>query len=340
MLTVLTFLVWNAKGHGVMVLPPARAEGVNAIPEYQGNCIMGSCMWFNQGCTIGCDCNEDNNLEHFFQSECNTTQEPTVNDPRYRTFNIHDDAEYPIPKDWTKYHPWRAPGTAKVLNPCGLAGGSTQNNDIAGGYGNMTVAGKQGFPGTDLPQVNYKTEWIRGSDVEVAWAIAANHGGGYQYRLCPKDNELTEECFMENPLSFAHNTQVLKWINGDELEINATLVEIGSSTWMKNPIPACNDVSGGFMGVGCDKPQFPPPVGCNDTCWGYQPCFYGEFPNGCPGPIKTLEIPGIFDIVHIPDDLAVGDYVIGFRWDCEQTPQVWSNCADVTIVDAKQSMFL
>jgi hypothetical protein len=36
--------------------------------------------------------------------------------------------------------------------------------------------------------------------------------------------------------------------------------------------------------------------------------------------------------VVIPKDLAAGDYVLGWRWDCEESTQVWSNCADVTIV--------
>merc|ERR1719162_2803870 len=40
---------------------------------------------------------------------------------------------------------------------------------------------------------------------------------------------------------------------------------------------------------------------------------------------------GIVDLVHIPEDLEPGDYVLSFRWDCEQLPQVWGNCADVTI---------
>ena len=26
--------------------------------------------------------------------------------------------------------------------------------------------------------------------------------------------------------------------------------------------------------------------------------------------------------------------MLSFRWDCEQTPQVWANCADVRVVDA------
>jgi len=315
-----------------MLIPPAREAGANTTPGNRGSCENGACMWFNQGCTIGCDCNEDN--QNFFKSECNTTQKAIVNDPEYRTFNIYNKRVFPFPRDWTYYHPWRAPGTAKVLNPCGLSGGSTQNNDAAGGYGKDTIVGVQGYPGTKLPAVTYKTTWQRGTDVQVGWSIAANHGGGYQYRICPKESDLTEECFQKNPLSFPQKTQVLQWTNGNQIQINATLVPVGDSTWMKNPIPACDDVSGGFHGVNCDNnPTFPPPPGCNETCWGYQPCYYGEFPDGCPGPIKTVEIPAIYDKVHIPIDLTPGDYVVGFRWDCEQTPQVWSSCGDVTIVD-------
>lgn len=37
---------------------------------------------------------------------------------------------------------------------------------------------------------------------KVAWGIAANHGGGYQYRLCPADADPTEECFQKTPLDF------------------------------------------------------------------------------------------------------------------------------------------
>ena len=28
------------------------------------------------------------------------------------------------------------------------------------------------------------TEWVAGGVAEVGWGIIANHGGGYQYRLC------------------------------------------------------------------------------------------------------------------------------------------------------------
>jgi hypothetical protein len=35
---------------------------------------------------------------------------------------------------------------------------------------------------------------------------------------------------------------------------------------------------------------------------------------------------------QIPSDIAPGKYILSFRYDCEATAQVWSNCADVTIV--------
>ena len=46
----------------------------------------------------------------------------------------------------------------------------------------------------------------------LARAIEANHGGGYQYRLCKADDPLglTEECFFQHPLPFT-NSQRLRW---------------------------------------------------------------------------------------------------------------------------------
>ena len=42
----------------------------------------------------------------------------------------------------------------------------------------------------------------------------------------------------------------------------------------------------------------------------------------------------IVDVVRIPADLTPGAYVLGWRWDCEESTQVWASCADVTITAA------
>ena len=51
--------------------------------------------------------------------------------------------------------------------------------------------------------------------------------------------------------------------------------------------------------------------------------FYGEY--GITEPVAVL------DVVRIPKDLPPGDYILGWRYDCEATAQVWSNCADVKL---------
>ena len=67
----------------------------------------------------------------------------------------------------------------------------------------------QGADGVLLPAHGEAERWERGTDVEVAWAISANHGGGYSYRLCPSDNlaGVNESCFQANPLEFAGQLQ-------------------------------------------------------------------------------------------------------------------------------------
>lgn len=38
------------------------------------------------------------------------------------------------------------------------------------------------------------------------------------------------------------------------------------------------------------------------------------------------------DRVMVPQSLATGRYVLSFRWDCQNTPQVWNSCANIEIV--------
>ena len=36
-------------------------------------------------------------------------------------------------------------------------------------------------------------------------------------------------------------------------------------------------------------------------------------------------------VPQVPADLPLGEYALGFRWDCETSAQVWQSCADITI---------
>ena len=38
------------------------------------------------------------------------------------------------------------------------------------------------------------------------------------------------------------------------------------------------------------------------------------------------------DLVAVPEDLEAGKYVLSFRWDCQNSPQIWSSCANINIL--------
>jgi len=143
------------------------------------------------------------------------------------------------------------------------------------------------------------------------------------------------------------------------------------SQWTKNPIAACGGPDGGGLPglphstiIGklmhhtpCTNPQFEPIL--KEVIKGH-PQFapsdglYGFGMGHCTS-ITHLRINGTFipsdtacseeehafwfarfnfniiDKVQIPKNLAPGKYLLSFRWDAEQTPQIWTNCADVTI---------
>lgn len=272
-------------------------------------------MWYSEGCRIGCS-----ECIGILGGGCNTTFLPTVNKASLRTFDVNNDLPGQQGADLTKSNPWRAPGTAPVLNACGVAGGANRINIAAAG---IAPAGyKPGYLGSDLPETATKRVLQSGSRFVVRWRLAVNHGGGYQYRLCPKSEGLTEECFQRTPLAFDGNTQRLSFRNGTEMEIPATYISEGTapygSMWARNPIPACYDITGGLGNRGCEKPMFPPPRGCDETCWGYMN-------------IGNRTMPDLVDTVIVPEHLPPGEYVLGFRWDIEQGSQVWSSCADVLL---------
>ena len=224
------------------------------------------------------------------------------------------------------FSPWRFPGSAPVFDSCGMAGGTPK----AGGYGAVyqdTVHAKQGDLGSKvLPAMPSGVVWEAGSEVEVSWTVQANHGGGYQYRLCPADQDLTEACFTKTVLPFVTRAggQAFRW-GGDERTretVAGTYVSSGTlpkgSTWAMNPLPRNDTAQTGQ--------SFPPRCkevpNCGSTLVNSKCRCSGMW-----GPYD-LEV---VDLVTVPADLPAGEYVVGWRWDCEESSQVWTSCSDVTI---------
>ena len=116
--------------------------------------------------------------------------------------------------DHSPDNPWRAPGSAPVVDPCGQAGGKYKQTPVGGDsvFATVSLDGKtfeMGDLGSKVLPPSLAEEvanWTVGSSPRVAWGMRYNHGGGYQYRLCPLDKmPCTEEDFQEMPLDFVRD---------------------------------------------------------------------------------------------------------------------------------------
>jgi len=341
--------------------PTAAAVGKD--PRNVSGANGQACFWFSNGCDISCDAcdgstgqaiwptfvytgagtvpswggdgielSPQSKAKAYRRSICpNPKRNATICDPRLRTINTN--AECGSPEDLYYYAPWRSPGVAPVIDACGAAGGRLpgQGPGAAGADYQETFHAKRGDVGSKLPRRPSGTVWTVGDAVEVAWTQKAFHGGGYQYRLCPASAPLTEKCFQQTPLDFVGQSS-LRWggSGGKRIFFEATDVSEGTwpekSTWRKGPIPRAPwgwVNSGASFEPKCDEPpacvnahyRNPGETVCNCSGWSI-------------GDLYRLEV---VDRVRIPSDLAPGEYVLGWRWDCEESTQVWSSCSDVTI---------
>merc|ERR1719295_808456 len=325
-LSALLYLAGEVSGHANMVWPYTWMDGDTKYgmqsgkqcasgPFVPGHYVVPGCMWFTNYTFI--------------------PGEPTLDESMRSYQNVkYGGVEY----DLYKTNPWRSPGAAFIHSGCGVAGGNPYGCPVDGPEGNCPGGGFGYGPfaeNFDFPNVQV-TEWKAGSTVEAAWGIIANHGGGYSYRLCKVPAEgmsgITEECFQETPLRFAGDTQ---WVQYGEdastrVDFPAHRTDVGTtptgSQWTRNPIPACNDPSGGYMepeDMVCPQgTQFEPPL---PGLFGY-----GET-SKAPGQATFMF--SIGDYLEVPEQLEPGDYVLSFRWDCEQTSQVWATCSSIKIVN-------
>lgn len=327
--------------------------------EKAANCDNGACFWFSQPALIP---GEPTNNEEEFR-----TYNVKVKDgPR----------DWSRKAPWRA--PGTAPvlgsgcglagGNPKVIDNGGIApDGFEQGRD---GFDLPRVRGSDGF--------ELATEWKRGSSVEVGHAIHCNHGGGYSYRLCRNDGgDVSEECFQRGALHFESDVSYLHYddnmyqgldIPRQEIPNRRLQEETIVGEWKRSPAPPCKfcdsaDCNGDYLSlewercaakcaghgvpVGCPAglTQFPEPVpgvsgwpgnfGHNGGTSHDRDGLPNATSNNAPGDYFPFSV---VDKVLIPEDLEPGDYLLSWRWDCEQSSQVWLNCADVKVVDPVSSM--
>jgi hypothetical protein len=153
-----------------------------------------------------------------------------------------------------------------------------------------------------------------------------------QWRLCPRSSKLTEACFQNQPLPFV-GRQSLQFPNGTRRLIHSKYAYANGSvaaitadnqlptgiTWVLNPLP--DGKQKGSMAPTSGPWEFDPP--CNSIpLEGNTNLCSGERPFAV----------SVVDVLRIPADTKPGEYVLGWRWDVEETAQVWSSCSDVSIV--------
>ena len=233
---LLTSLASLVNGHGTMMIPtPRQPESVN---------------WYQVGCMIGCSCSGSGKESYPSPEsvECIDPASPTNTDRAALTFNVDGLSPRGL---WNEFMPWRSPGSSKPIDSCGIASGFVPKAAVQYPHEfSATSAVEQGQRGTLLPP-GPVTQWEAGSIVEASFYLLVNHGGGYQYRVCPKNNggegDMNESCFEENPLVFADDVHTV--FHGDKIiEIPATDVLEGvrpqGFPWRRIPLPACNCDSG------------------------------------------------------------------------------------------------
>lgn len=189
--------------------------------------------------------------------------------------------------------------------------------------------------------------------------------------VTPGGEPLTEECFQKHPLDFVETAQKLVYPNGTRVSVKAPVfVRTGTSPkgsmWSRLPLPgsgyghrcACdltNDAHGDKpqdYSCGCKKGEerggcvsagncssgacLPCPETAGSDCsrcdnpprhaWGG----YSFPPPASPAAMN--QGPGVLDEVYVGGWLKPGPYVLGFRYDCDSSSQVWQNCADIELV--------
>lgn len=182
--------------------------------------------------------------------------------------------------------------------------------------------------------------------------------------------DLTEECFQKTPLDFVEGEQAIVFKDGTMHKltpaqttfVSGNLTNPPGSMWSLIPMPptllgpCClsgtndtattpnkclpgdNSVDGGTCAAdACSPCPGTPGSDCSrcDQVSKIMPDRYKkgpQFPEPCPG-CSGVDWNGyaVRDLVKIPPTLKPGKYILGFRYDCEATAQVWSNCADIVL---------
>lgn len=162
--------------------------------------------------------------------------------------------------------------------------------------------------------------YTAGQVIDIEWCVSdlADHGGLYSYRLCT-DEGITAKFIDPSYIPNADDEKAL------EACFQKGILSCGDVPGQSCPVhPDCKE------GWGCMKAKdwfacAPKDSGrCAAKSAGKCACHQGS------GSLLR-------DKVKLPDNFVSKHTLIGFRWDCEDTAQLWLHCADVAIVAASSA---
>jgi len=319
--------IHHASGHGQMYNPtPWQATSDCSSPN-PTECHYD--LKIPTNCTGFCHTNADQSLNigpDAFNTNWTFTPylEPTL-EPAHMFDDWLDEGRW---RTWLgegvfALNPWNSPGSAPVFgNGCGvnggnpygcLKGGSRRRGEVLGQCCGKPGTGDCGGYSKGKPAIEHYqdnlfgtpavTTWKRGQDAEVYWTSNGYHRGGYAYRLCkvPKGQfwKVTEECFQKGHLNFSGKTSWLSW-----------------KPWISKP----EYFQWSFI-----------PMDLITTRIGTTPKGSEWAKINIPKDLDTGDWWAFKDLVEVPGSLARGDYVLSFRWDCLESPQIWNACANIRI---------
>ena len=191
---------------------------------------------------------------------------------------------------------------AGISQACGIASGFHPNAKIQ--YAHKFAAAsnvKQGDKGSELP-VGTITEWVAGATVTASWSLSVNHGGGYQYRVCPRTGTVDNACFEHNPLAFADGTQTVHFQAKGSKPVTIAAVDVATgvqpagAAWRRLPIPACAcDLGAGCGGTYSGKGNGTASLKNDTTAYGESAAAHGS----CTGGLQ-------FEAPHLAKDWPEG----------------------------------
>eukprot|EP00729_Bicosta_minor_P011101 gene11101-15820_t len=348
MFGALFLTVSAALGHGAQVNPRTRnsvdyISGVNT--QRCSNLTGAACnngqasFWYSQGCFIGCPtCDEASGRRQ--TDLCGLGFKQTLTDKKY--WSLNRDAVPGSSLDIYKHNPWRAPGAAPVSDACGLAGGSHSRKDgaEAGDYVQTQFA-QHGDVGTEVlkPLMDYTPPVVLREACDVQVLVLLVFG-----------NAWTTQLLTESQTTFVTEGTTPPGSMWSMIPMPPTLLGpcclAGAEGYDNSSTPnTCASSEGGnqcFHSCAPDAQNF---TACPETpgsdcsrCDQVRKVLPGRYKTAPQFPAPCTNCEGVDwngfsvkDTVKIPAHIEPGNYILGFRYDCEATAQVWSNCADVVV---------